>query len=69
MNRFYSTESSWDENEGAAVDLMVYSVKKYNLDISIMPWANNINTSTLVWMGQQFKLGSLSPDFASSFGV
>ncbi len=48
---------------------MVYNVKKYHLDISIMPWANNLNTSTLVWMGQHIKLGGLTPDGSASFGV
>lgn len=69
VNRFYSTDSDFSDNVGAIADIMIYNVKNYTLDISIMPWINNVSTSGLVWLGQTFTLGQLSVEMASSYGI
>ncbi len=51
VNRFYSTDSDFSDNVALIDDLMIYNVKNYTLDISIMPWVNNVTTNGLVWLG------------------
>ena len=69
VNRFYSTESAFNSNQGGAQDLLVYHEKKYNLDISIMPWANNLTTTGLVWLGRHFSLNQLTETQVLSAGL
>jgi len=52
VNRYYSTDSDFSENVGTMIDLIVYNAKNYTLDISIMPWINNVTKSGLIWLGQ-----------------
>ncbi len=51
VNRFYSTDTAYSLDGSTSIDLLIYSVKHYNLDISVMPWRNNITAQTLVWLG------------------
>lgn len=51
------------------IDLIVYNVKNYTLDISIMPWINNVSRSGLVWLGQTYQLYQLPIDYANVYGV
>jgi hypothetical protein len=69
VNRYYSTDSDFSENVGSIVDLIVYNVKNYTLDISIMPWINNITRSGLVWLGQTMKIYQFSAYQSSFYGV
>jgi hypothetical protein len=69
VNRFYSTESDFSENIGSSVDIMIYNIKNYTLDNSIMPWLNNLTKSSLIWLGQSYTLGQVSIEGSSSFGI
>ena len=69
VNRFYSTETAFNENIGSTVDIMIYNVKNYTLDNSIMPWSNNLTKNGLTWLGQSFTLGQFSVEASSFFGI
>ena len=69
INRYYSTDSDYSENVGSTFDIMIYNVKNYTLDISIMPWINNITTNGLMWLGQTQTLYQLTLEATSQFGI
>lgn len=51
MNRYYSTETEPTEYVGTTWNRLMYNVRNTSMDISIMPWKNNKDTSHLVWLG------------------
>lgn len=59
VNRFYSTDSDFSDNVGSTIDIMIYNLKNYTSDSSIMPWVNNVSSSGLVWLGQSQKIAQL----------
>lgn len=69
VNRFYSTDNAFTQQASASNDLLVYSLKHYYSDISIMPWRNNITASTLVWLGESISVDYLSPTSAATNGI
>jgi hypothetical protein len=69
VNRFYSTETAFNEGQGASIDQINYNQKTYVSDISIMPWWNNVTKSGLVWMGQTEHYLSVDLTTAATLGI
>lgn len=69
VNRFYSTDSNYETPGSATSDMLVWSGKSTHLDISIMPWLNNVTETTLIWLGKSQTFQINNPLDAASEGV
>jgi hypothetical protein len=69
MNRYFSTETEPTSNVGTSWNRIMYDVRNTSMDISIMPWKNNKDTSNLVWMGNLVNDYNLDPLEAAAYGI
>lgn len=69
VNRYYSTDSNYNTLGSSSWDLLAWNAKTTNMDISIMPWLNNITRNTLTWLGKSKTVSVFDPINAASQGI
>ena len=51
VNRYYSSSAFFTDNIAFTNGMIMFSLKKNNMDLSIMPWRNMVKKTTIEWNG------------------
>ena len=69
LHKFYSTDAEPTSLVGTSWNQITFSIRNTTMDLSIMPWRNSQNHSNIIWLGQLYNQGLLTPEDAAREGV